>query len=205
MLASVGDSDFLASYLTADANVLDASQFQTFRVRFQVHNDGTDPITATPRLEYRPDGASGFVVVPEQPQLGIPFHVAREWVPSPGLGGGTMQGPLGEDIAAGDFLMPSQVGKAVDGHHSMGANPDPPITLPAASYTEQEFTVTLTIDAQYLTGYELRITDGGTALTGTQVARIVLGSPPPLQLSPGQRQGVAVGGPQPAKPAGGSR
>jgi len=192
VLASVGDSDFLASYLTIDANVLDASQFQTFRVRFQVHNDGADPVTATPRLEYRPDGASGFVVVPEQPQLGIPFRVAREWVPDTAGSGGTKQGPLGEDIATGDFKMPSQVGKAVVGHHSMGANPDAQITLPAASYTEQEFTVRLTMDAHFSSGYEFRITDGGTALTGTDVARIVLGPQPALRLSAGQRQGVPV-------------
>ena len=48
------------------------------------------------------------------------------------------------------------------------------------------------MDAKYLTGYDLRITDGGTALTGTHVARIALGAPPAVQLSPGQRQGVPV-------------
>jgi hypothetical protein len=82
----------------------------------------------------------------------------------------------------------------VIGHHSMGANPDRPITLPTDSYTEQEFTVRLTIDAKYLTGYEFRITNGRTMLAGTQVAKIHLGPPPALQLSPGQHQGVAVGG-----------
>ena len=194
VLARIEGYDFQTSYLPVDAPVLDASKFQTFRVRFQMHNAGTDPITSTPQLEYRPDGASGFALVPENPQLGVPFYVGREWVPSLGPGGGTNQGPLGEVIAVGDLKMPSQVGQAAVGHHSMGANPDAPITLPAASYTEQEFTVRLTIDTHYLTGYELRITDGVTALAGTQVARIVLG-PPPLELSAGQRQGLRVGGP----------
>ncbi len=202
VLARIADSDFQASYLPVDDSVLNASQFQTFRVRFQLHNAGTVPITATPRLEYRPVRAAGFAVVPENPQLGVAFYVAREWVPSLGLDGGTNQGPLGEDIAAGDLKMPSQVGQAAIGHHSMGANPDVPITLPADSYTEQEFTVRLTMDAKYLTGYELRITDGGTALTGTHVARIVLGSPPPLQLSAGQRQGVRVDDPTATNAAG---
>jgi hypothetical protein len=189
-----------------DAPVPDASQFQTFRVRFKLHNAGTAPMTTTPRLEYRPDAGKSYVVVPEKPQLGKPFHVTREWIPSLGLGGGTMQSPLGEDIAVVDLKTGSEGGgTAVSGHRSMGANPDRPITLPAGSYTEQEFTVTLSIDAQYLTGYQLRITDGGTALTGTQVAEIRLGPAPAIQLSPGQHEGIDVGGPQPAKPAGGSR
>ena len=103
MLARIEGPEFQANYLPVDAPVLDASQFQTFRVRFKMHNAGTAPITATPRLEYRAEGGAGFVVVPEEPLEGIPFHVAREWVPSLGLGGGTMQGPLGEDIAVADL------------------------------------------------------------------------------------------------------
>jgi predicted CXXCH cytochrome family protein len=202
LLARIEGSKLQANYLAVDAPVLDASQFQTFRVRFQVHNAGAVPITSTPQLEYRADGGAGFAVVPEKAQPGIALHVAREWVPSLGLGGGTKQGPLGEDIAVGDLRIPSAVGVAAVGHHSMGANPDAPITLPAASYTEQEFTVGLTIDARYLTGYELRITDGGTALTGAQVARIVLGPQPEPQLSAGQRQGVDVVDPTATNAAG---
>ena len=198
VLARIEGPEFQASYLPVDAAVTDASQFQTFRVRFKFHNDGTSPKTETPRLEYRPDGGTGYVVVPDKPTVGVPLHVAREWVPSLGLGGGTMQGPLGEDIAVGDFLTGNEGGGlAVSGHHSMGANPDQPITLPAGSYTEEEFTVSLSIDAQYLTGYEMRITDGGTALTGTDVATIRLGASPAVVLSPGQHQGVAVADPAP--------
>ena len=206
VLARIDDSNLKANYLLLDAPVSDASQFQTFRVRFKMHNAGSTPMTATPRLEYRPDGSAAYVVVPEKPQIGAPVYVTREWVPSPRLGGGTMQGPLGEDIAVGDLRTGSEGGGlAVSGHRSTGANPDQPITLQPGSYTEQEFTITLSIDAQYLTGYEFRITDGGTALTGSQVAKIRLGAPPALQLSPGQHQGLAVGGPQPAKAARESR
>ena len=200
VLAPIVDAEAAATYLTVDAPASDASQFQTFRVRFQLHNDGTAPITPTPQLEYRADGAAGFVVVPEATQLGSPLHITREWVPS--VGGGTKQGPLEEAIAAADFMLPTQAGEAVVGHHSMGANPDAKITLPAGSYTEQEFTVQLSMDAKYLTGYELRLTDGGTAPTGTQVARIVLGAQPALQLSAGQRQGVVVVDPKAANAAG---
>ena len=171
-------------------------RFQTFRVRFQLHNAGTTPITITPQLEYRTDSGGGYAVVPQKPLEGIPFHMAREWVPSPGLGGGTMQGPLGEDIAVADLRIAKVASFAVNGHHSMGANPDRPVTLPSASYTEEEFTVRLSIDAKYLTGYELRISDAGTPLSGMDPAQLRLGAPPAVRLSPGQRQGIAVVGPK---------
>jgi predicted CXXCH cytochrome family protein len=191
-----------ASYLPVDAPALNASQFQTFRVRFQLQNTGTAAITAAPQLEYRASGSSGYTVVPENPLKGAPFNVSREWVPSTGLGGGTMQGPLGEDIAVAAFRLPQPGGLAMTGHHSMGANPDQPVTLPSASYTEEEFTVTLSIDAQYLTSYDLRITNAGTAPTGSDVATITLGPAPALRLSPGQRQGVLDAGPTAAKATG---
>jgi hypothetical protein len=196
VLARIEGPELQANYLPVDEPVVDAAQFQTFRVRFRLHNAGTVPLTKTPRLEYRSETGAGFAVVPEKPELGIPFYVDREWVPSLGLGGGTKQGPVDEDIAVASLRIGAEDGLAVNGHRSMGANPDRPITLPPASYTEEEFTVTLSIDAKYLTGYELRITNGGTPLTGTDVATIRLGSPPALVLSPGQRQGVAVGAPK---------
>ena len=192
VLARMEGSAFRASYLPVDNIVPDAAQFQTFRVRFQLHNAGATPITATPQLEYRTEGSGGYIIVPAKPLNGIPFHIAREWVPNLGLGGGTMQGPLSEDIAAADLLIGKENGFAVNGHHSMGANPDRPVTLPSTSYTEQEFTISLTMDAKYLTGYELRITDGGTPLAGMDPATIRLGAPPAVKLSPDQHQGVAV-------------
>jgi predicted CXXCH cytochrome family protein len=202
VLAWIESPELPAQYLPADAPALGASPFQTFRVRFQMHNAGAAAISATPLLEYRPEGATDFVVVPDKPLMAVPLHVDREWIPSTGLSGGTMQGPLGEDIAVADFRLAKEDGLAMTGHHSMGANPDQPVTLPPASYTEEEFTVSLSIDAQYLTGYELRITDAGTVLTGTAVATIRVGGPPATALSPGQHQGVTVAGAtQPTKQA----
>jgi predicted CXXCH cytochrome family protein len=195
VLARIEGSQLQANYLPVDQPVPDAAQFQTFRVRFRLHNAGTAPITETPRLEFRPELGAGFVVVPEKPKLGIPFYVSREWVPSLGVDGGTIEGPLGADIAVADLRIGKEGGLALIGHRSMGANPDRQITLPSSSYTEEEFTVRLSIDAKYLTGYELRITNGGTPLTGTDVAMIRLGAPPAVRLSPGQRHGVAVGAP----------
>jgi predicted CXXCH cytochrome family protein len=188
VVARIAGPALPASYLPIDASVSDASQFQTFRVRFRLNNAGTDPMTATPQLEFSLAGANSFLVVPATPKLGQAFHMAGEWVPS---GTGTTQGPLGEDIAVAGFRMGIEGGLAMTGHHSMGANPDQPITMPQGSYTEEEFTVATSVDAKYLTGYDFRITNGGAPLT-TDVASISLGAPPVVHLSPGQRQGVPV-------------
>jgi predicted CXXCH cytochrome family protein len=196
VLAWIESPQLPPSYLPVDAPALKASRFETFRVRFQVKNTGTTPTTAVPRLEYRAGGSSSYTVVPEKPLSGIPFDVTREWVPSDSLGGGTMQGPLGEDISVANLRLGTGSGLAMTGHHSMGANPDQGVTLPPSSYTEEEFTISLTIDAQYLTSYDLRITSAGTALTGTDTATITLGAAPGVRLSPGQRQGASEAGPK---------
>jgi hypothetical protein len=198
VLARIEGSGLQARYLAVDASITDASQFQTLRLRFKMHNAGTAAVTAAPQLEYRANGSTGYTVVPEALLKGIPFRVDREWVPNAGPGGGTKQGPLGEDIAVAKFLTGNEGGGlAMTGHHSMGANPDQQITLPPDSYTEQEFTVQVTMDAKYLTGYDFRITNGRTMLAGSQVATVSLGLAPALQLSPGQHKGVAVDGPKP--------
>lgn len=201
VLGWIGGPKGKASYFPVDSPMLNASQFQTIRVRFTVHNTGASAMTATPQLEYRPNGSAGYTVVPEKPLRGIPFQVDREWVPGPG--GGTTQGPLGESIPVTKFLTGKGAGGlAMIGHHSMGSNPDRPITLPTDSYTEVEFTVRLTMDAKNRTGYQLRVTDGHTLLSGTQVAKIRLGAQPAVRLSPGQRNGLAVKSPKSARGTG---
>src|SRR5450631_2577490 len=200
VLARVEGPGVATRYLAVDAPITDASQFQSIRVRFKLHNADIVPITAAPQLEYRPVGSTLYTVVPEALLRGIPFRVDREWVPSLTPGGGTKQGPLGEDIAVAKLLTGSQGGSlAMVGHHSMGANPDQAVTLPSDSYTEQEFTVLVTADAKYLSTYEFRITNGRNLLAGTQVATVRLGAPPALKLSPGQHKGVAVPAPKPAR------
>jgi hypothetical protein len=197
VLARIDDSNLQARYLSVDAPLPDAAQFETVRVRFTIHNAGTSPITIAPQLEYRPDGGSKYTVVPELALEGIPLHMVREWVLIPG--GGTKQGPLSADIPVSKFLTGTPGGSlGMLGHRSMAANPDRPTILPSDSFTEQEFTVRLTMDAKYRTGYEFRITNGTTQLAGTQVAKISLGAAPALRLSPGQHDGLAVDGPKPA-------
>jgi len=200
VLARIEGSGVQVKYLAVDAPITDASQFQSIRMRFKMHNAGTTAITAAPQLEYRLQGSTGYTVVPQALLRGIPFSVDREWVPSGTAAGGTKQSPLGEDIAVDKFLMGSQGGGlAMIGHHSMGANPDRAVTLPSDSYTEQEFTVLLTMDAKYLSTYEFRITNGRTMLAGSQMATVHLGAPPTLKLSPGQHKGVAVLAPKPTR------
>ena len=135
VLARIEGPRLLANYLPVDETFLDATPFQTFRVRFRLHNAGTTPITVTPWLEFRSKLGSGFAVVPAQPELGIPLHLNREWVPALGHGGGTMQGPLGEDIALADFRIGTEGGLALVGHRSMGDNPARSVTLPSDPYT----------------------------------------------------------------------
>ena len=195
VIARIEGPGMQANYLPVDDPVLDALPHQRFRVRFRLHNAGTAATTMTPRLEYRTEGATGFLVVPAQRESGVPVHAAQEWIPSLDLDGGTMLGPLGEDIALAAFRIGAESGLAVNGHHSTGANPDQPITLPSDSYTEQEFTILLTSDAQYLTGYEFRLTGVGTPVTGSDVAVIRLGEPPTLLSSPSDLQGIAVADP----------
>src|ERR1019366_8883146 len=60
-----------ARYLSIDAQMSDASPFQMIRVRFKIHNAGTVAITASPQLEYRPDGSTGFTVVPKETHKGV--------------------------------------------------------------------------------------------------------------------------------------
>ena len=201
--AQVDGTSLQVRYLPVDAAFAGASQFQTLRVRFKIHNAAAVPMAVAPQLEYRPEGSTRYIVVPEKSIDGVPFRVDREWVPGGAPQGGTKQGPLGEDISVATFLTGNEgAGLAMIGHHSMGANPDQAITLPSDSYTEQEFTVLLTMDAKYLTTYEFRITNGHTLLGGTQVATIRLGAAPVLTLSPGQHQGLAVEPPKPASATG---
>jgi hypothetical protein len=200
VLARIESPGVLAQYLAVDAPMTDVSQFDSIRMRFKLHNSGTTPITAAPQLEYRLHGTAGYTVVPEALLKGIPFCVEREWVPSGTPAGGTKQSPLGADIAVKSFLTGNEGGGlAMTGHRSMGANPDRALTLPTDSYTEQEFTVLVTMDAKYLSTYEFRVTNGLTMLAGTQLATIHLGAAPALKLSPGQHKGVAVVTPRPAR------
>jgi len=44
----------------------DASQSESIRMRFTLHNVGSTTITAAPRLEYRVQGTTTYTVVPKR-------------------------------------------------------------------------------------------------------------------------------------------
>jgi predicted CXXCH cytochrome family protein len=178
-------------YLAADTPILDQQRFEVFRVRFEVSNPDTVPVTFVPQLWFR--GAfstDAFAVVPAGGGPGSPFHVAEEWIPAPG--GGTMIGPAGAWISAASLVGDEKGtvrGSPVDGYRSMGANPLPAFSVAGMSFTAIEVSVSASVDASYLTWYLFRLTNGATPLAGATAAVIRLGDQPPVVLSPGQRSG----------------
>ncbi len=209
VLATIDRSSLEASYLPEDSPILDAQRSERFRVRFQLRNADTVPVRLTPQLEYRAAGASEYTVVPAESSVpGIALFVAPEWTRPPSLNGLSEVGPQREDIGVGalkehDKDEPAQT--ATPGEHSMGQNPAQAVTLPPLTFTEVEFTVYITMDAEHLTTYELRVTDAGATLPGAVTATVSLGPEPPAALSPGQRQGRPVEGGRPAPASNGSR
>ncbi len=193
VFARVDGPPFRATYLAADTPVVDAMRLQTLRVGFSVHNDGALPVTITPQLEFRPQDGTDWVLVPATLTAGAAFYTSREWVDRP-TRRGSDQGPESAAIAVGEFVVPASGSPAagVPGQRSMGANPDQAVTLAPGASTEQEFTLRTTVDAQYESGYDLRLTDSGQPLSGVAGARLRLGRPQVPQLTPGQRQGIRV-------------
>ena len=196
-VGEVADLSLTPTYMPEDEPLANVQRFSMVRIRFQVRNEGDRPVTISPRLEYRPTWGAAFVTVPSGESLmGIGFYVGPEWVSSGLPGGGTRLGPDAETISidairSRDTSDTTQVRTV--GHHSMGPNPAGPLGLPAMSYTEVEFTIRPTTDAQYLASYEFRITDAGTALVGAVAATLHMGAEPPLLESPVQNPGVSVG------------
>jgi predicted CXXCH cytochrome family protein len=191
-LALVGAPGSTTTYLPAGQPLADLLPFQAFRVVVQLANPGSVDIVAQPRVEYRAAGSGAFQVVPDEAAPGVPLHAAPEWVPAKG---GTRVSPEAVTTPAGDARLPAPPGtRPAAGHRSSGAGTAPLLTLPAGTVTEQEFTLALSVDAPYQTGYELRVTDAGRPVPGLDVARVTVASAPRTLLSPGQRRGAAPDG-----------
>ena len=183
---------------------MDVQRFDMVRVRFQVRNDDDRAASLRPRLEYRPTWGGAFVTVPADDSVArIAFHVGKEWV-SAGKAGGTRLGPDSETIPVDGIMSrdTSDEGQVrIPGRHSMGPNPSAALALPPLSYSEVEFSIRPTTDAIYLAGYEFRITDDGTPLTGAVTATLRMGAEPALLASPIQHRGISVGAAQDASGA----
>lgn len=78
--AKLGDPGTPPQYLPAGTAFGDLAPFQTFRLVVQLRNGGPEPVTVTPRLEFRLADTGDFQTVPEGAAPGVPIHAAEEWV-----------------------------------------------------------------------------------------------------------------------------
>jgi predicted CXXCH cytochrome family protein len=190
------------TYLATDADLTGVLRFDAFRVRFQVRNADLPAAAMAPSLQYRLGGSATFVDVPVGDSLaGVPFYVAAEWRRT-GVGTGTLPGPAQEPINAREIAIrdtddPTQA--PATGRRIMGPAGMATITVPGDSYTEVEFTVRASIDLPPGGWFELRLTDGGRAITSGTSASVISESTPRVELTPGQRDGVPVGPPVDAR------
>jgi predicted CXXCH cytochrome family protein len=162
-------------------------RFKAFRVRFQVFNDQLSAVRWRPRLEWSDRADGNFQpLVTREPQVGAPFYVR----------------PV-EDVANGERIRTFHFGTGWDTHSPQDGyaftevNPAPVLTLYAYSFTEIEFSVRATVDAEYLRDYVFRLTDDGLLLRGP-LAQIVTGAQPLLKLTEPQYRGIAPNAPKPS-------
>jgi predicted CXXCH cytochrome family protein len=195
----------LPTYLAADADLVGIAPYDTFRVRFQVRNADAVATSLVPRLQYRRVGTDAFVDLPTDGQRAdAPFHLDVEWRPIVSRRG-TRPGPDAEAIAVRDLRFeatddPSQ--QPIAGRRLMGDGSNSPLAIAGDAYTEVEFTVRASLEVPFEEVFELRLVDGRQPVVGAVTAVIRTGKRPPLELSPGQRNGVRVGSPVDVKPAG---
>ncbi|MDC5695712.1 cytochrome c3 family protein [Intrasporangium calvum] len=192
VLALLGAPGTDPTYLPPGARAENVVPFQTFRLVAPLFNGGSDPVTVTPRLEFRVAGTGEFQVVPEAATPGAPLHAAEEWVTTDD---GSVPAPRIAQIAVDQLQLDIPDGlTAAVGQRSSGANPVNAYFLAPGTATVQEFTVALSIDAAYGTSYELRVTDDGTAIALLAPATVTVGDVPATLASPGQRAGADVPG-----------
>jgi predicted CXXCH cytochrome family protein len=182
----------------ADAGVMDdarigVERFHPYRVRFQVLNDGPDDVRFRPQLLW----GAGLVptdwlpIAEVDPAEGVPFYAASDKGPTWEV----RTHPIKSDSlreAAGS----ERADRAVDGMFSAGVNPAPAIDLPAGTYTEIEFLVRATIDAELSTAYAFRLASGDIAAQAQVDAPIAMEAYQPVKLSPGATAGEPVEDPE---------
>ena len=192
VLAVLGEPGTDPRYLAPGVRAENIVPFQTFRLVAPLFNGGSDPVTVTPRLEFRVAGTGEFQVVPEAATPGAPLHAAEEWVTTDN---GSVPAPRTAQIAVDALQLdvPDSLTAAV-GQRSSGANPVSAYFLAPATATVQEFTVALSIDAAYGASYELRVTDNGTAIPLLVPATVTVGDVPATLASPGLQAGEEVSG-----------
>ncbi|HSG87364.1 MAG TPA: cytochrome c3 family protein [Candidatus Limnocylindrales bacterium] len=197
--ATVHPVSHVPTYLGVDTPLKNLATFDTLRIRFQVRNPDSLPVSLAPSLQYRPAESAVWLDLPVGgPELGLPLYLGDEWRPAGRGRPGTVPGPELEAIPTGDFRardtdMPPQ--QAAAGLRFMGSEKGPRVTLAGDTYTEFEFTVHATVDLPFGRSFEFRLTDGGRPHAGAIVARLTTAAKSPVVLSPGQRHGIDVGAP----------
>lgn len=177
-----------AHYLAPGASLTGARPFDTLRVRALVVNDTDTAGVWRPQIEFRRVGDDAFVPLPAQATPGSPLHVTQEWV---AVDGGTAVAP---DVVRLDHtILPAPEPLASSpGQRVSGMNPDAPRRLAAQTATEHEFTVRLSVSAQFGASYEVRITDAGVEIPGVGVGCIDMAATAPTLNKDGQTSGVPV-------------
>ncbi len=204
-LARVDDVSQVPTYLASEEELDGIEIYDTFRVRFQVRNADVLSTTLLPGLQYRIFGTDAYADLPVGgPRTDAPFYLGVEWR-RVGDGRGTLPGPDVEpipirEIREDDTDDPTQL--PIPGKRLMGEADAPTLTISGDSYTEIEFTVRASLDLPFAETFQLRLVDMGRPIRAAAVAVVQTGSRGPLELSPGQRNGLRVGPPADVKPAG---
>jgi predicted CXXCH cytochrome family protein len=198
---SVDDRGIVVAQDDLDTVVANVERFEVYRVRFQVQNDGDARVDLDPALTWGdgPEPATWSRVPVLGPVAGVPFYAAPDAGSTVRVTTTTIPVAALRLAAASD---PAAV--AVSGSSSAGVNPSPRLSLPGHSFTEVEFAVRATQDAEWLGAYAFRLANGNAAIDAGLSARVVLRSRPVIQLTPGQRAGVRVADPLPRYPLLGS-
>jgi hypothetical protein len=163
----------------ADTALEKIQRFTVYYLRFQVYNRSDADATLAGRLQVGSGAAPAeWQAVPEgDPAGGIPFYAASDK-------GRTFEARANE-IAIGDLRLsggPDDGYTATSGSASFGLNPIA-MALPARSFTEVQFAVRATIDAQWNDTYAFRLLDGDAVPLDGPLAVVSIGDRPAIKLT----------------------
>jgi predicted CXXCH cytochrome family protein len=219
IMAKVDRDTKVATYEPEDGRITEVPEFRVFRVRFRVENPDSTPVTISPLIQYhdQPSAAAAVVALPGVPVFGgaapapvwvtlaaggpseeLKFYVASEAsdhrVEAEEIDDTETRTHDAEDgPAAGEGLYAAAQGGPHEyskGIHSKGENPAPSVTIGPDGWTEVEFSVRATVWSEYDATYELRLTDGGTAIEPSVTATVTMRSNPDATAAAMSPQGL---------------
>lgn len=177
-----------ATYLNPGDTLSGALPFATLRLRALALNPHDADVLWAPQVEYRRVGDTDFTVLPAQATPGSPLHATQEWM---AVEGGTAPAP--EAVALEATIFPAPEGfTRVAGRRVTATNPDAERIVAARTAVEQEFTLRLSVAAEFGASYELRVTDAGAVLPDLGTILIDMAAEPPAHDTAGQSSGVPI-------------